>query len=62
MDRRREVSPEKMEEKVNWHYYYCRGCNTYGDAHMVSLQARLELCDKCYEELPKEWKKKRGGR
>jgi len=60
MDRRREVSAERMKEKVNWHYYYCRGCNGPGDAHMISLQARLELCDECYGELPEEWKKKRG--
>jgi len=50
------------EEKVNWDYFVCRGCNKHGDAHMISLQARLELCDKCYEELPKEWKQKRGER
>jgi hypothetical protein len=49
------------ESKLNWHYYICRGCQKDGDAHMVSLQALLELCDKCYAELPKEWKKKRGG-
>ena len=48
-------------EPVNWSYYICRGCNRYGDAHMVSLQARLELCAVCYDELPKEWKRKRGG-
>ena len=47
-------------ERVNWHYYVCRGCNRDGNAHMISLQARLELCDRCYVELPKEWKMKRG--
>jgi hypothetical protein len=46
--------------KVNWNYYICRGCNRYGDAHMVSLQARLELCAVCYGELPKDWRVKRG--
>lgn len=51
-----------VEEKVNWSYYVCRGCNKPGDVHMISLQARLELCDDCYAELPDEWKKKRGGR
>ena len=30
-----------------------------GDAHMISLQARLELCDNCYGALPKEWLHKR---
>ena len=57
--RREPTDEEKVEEKVNWSYYYCRGCNKYGDAHMISLQARLELCDECYGELPKEWKEKR---
>lgn len=47
-------------EKINWNYYICRGCNQYGDAHMVSLQARLELCKMCYLELPIEWRLKRG--
>lgn len=47
-------------EKVNWHYYVCRGCNRDGNAHMITLQARLELCDSCYAELPNEWKMKRG--
>jgi hypothetical protein len=47
-------------EKVNWNYYVCRGCNRNGDAHMISLQARLELCNECYFELPKAWRRKRG--
>jgi translation initiation factor 2 beta subunit (eIF-2beta)/eIF-5 len=34
---------------VNWHYYTCRQCGGPGNAHMVSEQAVLELCDKCYE-------------
>jgi len=55
----REQPPD---QKVNWHWYICRGCNRNGDSHMVSLQARLELCDVCYGELPMEWKQKRGGR
>ena len=47
-------------EKVNWNYYVCRGCNRVGDAHMISLQARLELCNECYQEIPREWRQKRG--
>ncbi len=47
-------------EKVNWSWYICRGCNQDGNAHMISLQARLELCDTCYYELPKAWRVKRG--
>lgn len=50
------------EERVNWHWYICRGCNQKGNAHMISLQARLELCDECYADLPREWKEKRGER
>jgi hypothetical protein len=45
---------------INWNYYICRGCNEYGDSHMISLQARLELCDVCYFTLPKTWKVERG--
>lgn len=48
------------KEKVNWEWYICRGCNRNGDAHTISLQARLELCDECYFELPKHWRVKRG--
>jgi len=64
IERRREVftSKELKEEKVNWSYYWCRGCNRAGNAHMVSFQARLELCDNCYNELPKTWRQKRGER
>lgn len=49
-----------MSEKVNWHYYWCRGCGGNGDAHMISLQAHLELCNRCYNEIPIEWRKQRG--
>jgi hypothetical protein len=52
--------PEEFEEKVNWHWYWCRGCRKPGDAHMISLQAKLELCNNCYNTLPEEWRKKRG--
>jgi len=50
----------KPSAKLNWSYYVCRGCNRFGDAHMISLQARLQLCNTCYGELPKAWRKKRG--
>ncbi len=56
-EHRRSTAPK---EPVNWNYYVCRGCNRFGDAHMISLQARLELCNECYRELPKAWKVKRG--
>ena len=34
-------------EKLNWHYYRCRGCGEYADDHMTAETARLELCERC---------------
>ena len=55
------VKVNNKEEKLNWHWYICRGCNRDGNARMISLQARLELCDLCYKTLPEEWRRIRGG-
>jgi len=48
-------------EKVNWEYYVCRKCKSFGDAHMVSEQARLRLCESCYAKYLEESKKKGEG-
>lgn len=37
-------------KRVNWHYFVCRQCKGYGDAHMVSMQASMELCDECFRK------------
>ena len=39
------------EEKLNWSYYTCVNCGDVGaNAHMMSEQAKLQLCDKCFAD------------
>lgn len=51
----------EVEEKVNWNYYNCRKCRADGNAHMISEQAQLLLCDKCYRKYKRERAGTEGG-